>query len=598
MNKKLGVSNQESGINNYRFFISLSSVSCLLTTILLGLGFPKSTAAKDNVITDAFGVNIHLRQRYTEEDWNTVLAAAQVAKVQWGREQFNWDVIESSDDQYNFDTYDSVVQAYSDHDIEMLGLLTYSSSWASDNPGAIDYEFYPPDLDAWSDYVSTVTERYADDVTYWELWNEPNHANFWYGDVQAYADLVNTAVTAIQDANPNAKIVLGGLSGSDYDYLNELLALLDDPTAIAVVAIHPYRTSGDSINYAPEAIASGLNTLVTDLYNIKAVLNRYELVDTPLWLTEVGWQTGDDGITDRAQAEYLTRLYTMALAVPDVQKVFWYSLADSTSDESVGDSQFGLYEDDLTPKSAVSTFQFVVEELTGRWFKDQTLPQAKVVDNFSTGLGWHFSGTVCTTGSLSDHDNGKLYASYTFTADSNCYAPITLGKQLPASTQALIFKGKGDNNSTLLRVRVIDSTGETFQYNLGYMPKEWLDYTIQLNQPSSWWNGNHDGKLDQPLTFDSFILDDTDGLRETGTVQFDDLTASTKANAYQYRFHKGTKDTYAYWTTAKERRMRILLAGAGRIKERIWRYADKDRTSGDGYYRLRAHNSVTFLRTR
>lgn len=559
---------------------------------------PTVTEAKDNVVGEAFGANVHLRQRHAEDEWNDVLDAANAAGVQWGREQFNWDVIEPTDDDFSFDTYDAVVAAYGEHDINMMGLLTYSSSWASGNPGAIDYEAYPPDLDAWADYVETVTAHYADSVTYWEIWNEPNHDGFWIGDTEDYIDLVETAITAIADGNPNAKIVLGGLSGSDYDFLNDVLDGLGDPSDLDVIAIHPYRTSGDSFNYAPEELASGLNTLTTDIYNIKAVMNRYSLTDVPLWLTEVGWQTGDDGVGERTQAEYLTRLYTMALAIPDVQKVFWYTLVDTSDDESIDDTQFGLYEDDLEPKTAVSAYQYVVEELTGRWLKDQTLPQAKVVDNFSSGLGWHFAGTVCTTGSLSDHDTGKMFISYTFTADTNCYAPITLDKQLEDGTQSLLFRAKGDNNSTQLRVRVIDSTGETFQYNLGYMPKEWLYYTIQLTQPSSWWNGDRDGKLDQPIRFDSFVLDDEDGLQETGTVQFDDLTTSTKANAYQYRFHKGSKDTYAYWSTAKERRMKILLAGAGEIKERIWRYEDKIHSSGDGYYRLRARNAVTFLRTR
>jgi hypothetical protein len=559
---------------------------------------PSLALAKDNVITDAFGANIHLRQRHSEDTWEDVLTAADTAGVQWAREQFNWDVIESTNNDFNYDAYDAVLAAYQAHDINVLGLLTYSSSWASSNSGSTDYEAYPPDDTAWADYVGNVAEHYAGQIDYWEIWNEPNYAGFWTGDASDYADLLNTAITAIQAANPNAKIVLGGLSGADYDFLSDVLDQIDDLDALAVVAIHPYRTSEGSYNYAPEDIATGLNTLTTDIYNIKAVMNRFGLTDTPIWLTEVGWQTGTDGVGARTQAEYLIRLYTQALAIPDVQKVFWYTLVDTSSDEDISDAQFGLYEDDLTPKTAVSAYQFVVQELSNRWHKDQTLPQAHLVDDFSGGLGWHYAGTVCTTGTLDDHDNGRLYATYHFTSNTNCYAPITLGQQLPTGTQSLLFKAKGDNNSTLLRVRVVDSTGETFQYNLGYMPKEWLYYTVQLGQPSTWWNGDHDGKLDQPLTFDAFVLDDADGLQETGTVQFDDLSTSTKANVYQYRFHKGSKDTYAYWSTAKERKLRILLAGAGRIKERIWRYEDRLHTSGNGYYRLRARNGVTFLRTR
>ncbi|MFA6475588.1 MAG: cellulase family glycosylhydrolase [Patescibacteria group bacterium] len=577
----------------------MSHTKYLLGIMVAGIMIPTVLFAKTGIVSDqAFGVNIHLRQRHNESDWNDVLTAAADTGATWGREQFNWDVIEPSDDDYNFTSYDRVVTAYQTHDIKMLGLLTYSSSWASANPGAIDYEMYPPNLTAWSDYVKTVTAHYAGSVTYWEIWNEPNYAGFWKGNEADYIDLVDAAITAIHEGNPDAKIVLGGLSGSDYTFLNTVLDGLNDPTAVAAVAVHPYRMSGSNFNYSPEQQASGLNTLPTDLYNIKAVMNRYGLSKTPLWLTEVGWTTGNDGVNKQTQAEYLTRLYTMALAIPDVQKVFWYTLADTSSDESINDAQFGLYEDDWSPKQAVSAYQFVSQQLTGKWLKSQTLPQAQMVDNFSTGLGWEFSGTVCTTGSLNDHLNGYMSVRYTFTADTNCYAPISLHKTLPTDTRVLQFKAKGDNNSTLLRMRVVDSKGETFQYNLGYLPKEWLYYNVQLEQPTSWWNGNHDGKLDQPLRFDSFVLDDTDGLQETGTVQFDDLVSSKYSQVYQYQWHQGKKDIYAYWSAAQEKTVRILLAGVGKVTAHVWKQTDKNYLSGDGNFSLQARHSVTFLQTK
>lgn len=548
--------------------------------VILSSVLPNLVTAKDLIDVDAFGANIHLRQRHVQDDWSDVLTAADTYGVQWAREQFNWDVIEPTDnDAFNFDTYDAVIDAYDAQEIEVLGLLTYSSSWASDNPGAADYEFYPPDLDSWSNYVETVTEHYAGRITYWEIWNEPNHDSFWKGSEADYADLLNSAVTAAQAGNSDARIVFGGLSGADYTFLEDVLPLLNDVDDIDVMAIHPYSDD------APE------KTLTTDLYNIKAVLNRFDMAQTPIWLTEIGWETGITGVANRRQAEYLTRAYVQALSIPDVEKVFWYSLADAGAG-------YGLVDDDLVPKEAASAFAFVAEELANQWFKDQIIPGAVIMDNFVTSQGWRFSGTVCTEGSLNDHNNGKMWVKYEFTDDSNCYAPISLDKQLPNNTRALQFKAKGNNNSTVLRVRIRDSSGETFQYNFGYLPKEWLYYTIQLNQPASWWNGDGDGQLDQPLTFDSFVLDDADGLREKGTAQFDEVLVSGRSQTYLYRFHQGKKDKYAYWSTSSTRRLRVFLSGVEKIKERIWRYKDKRHKSGSGYYRLRARQTVTFLQTR
>lgn len=584
---------------NNLFYFPIVRTVVLMSASLICAWLPSVALAKGNTITEAFGVNMHLRQRLTDSEWETALDLANEAGVEWAREEFNWDVLEPTDNQFSFTTYNEVVAAYADRDIAVLGLLTYSSSWASSNPGSTDAEFYPPDLEAWSDYVGTVAEQYAGQIDYWEIWNEPNYAGFWQGSTDDYVELLETAATAITTANPNARIVLGGLSGADTDFLDTLYDSISDKTMIDVVAVHPYRVIDGNYNYAPETVFDGLNTLATDLYNIKAVLNLHGQHDTPIWLTEVGWTTGEDGVSERTQAEYLIRLYTIALSISDVRKVFWYSFNDTSDDESYNDAQFGLVDDDFSKKLAFSAFQFAHNNLNHRWFKDKTLPEYKIIDNFSASQahGWQFSGTQCTNGTMNDHYRGTMLISYVFTGSDNCYAPITFNQELPNPTRALQFKAKGDNDNTLLRVRVVDATGETFQYNLGYMPKEWLFYTVQLNEPASFWNGDRDGKLDQPLTFNAFVLDDTDGSKEKGIIAFDELYATSRAETYLYRYHQGTKDIYAYWTSADTKPLLLYLTGAGQLREKRFGKSNLRKESGNGYYRVQSQRTVKFLQT-
>ena len=573
-----------------------SSIVIIFSLIWL---LPSLVAARGDTIQGAFGVNIHLRQRITDANWGTAMQAAEDAGVQWGREQFNWDVIEPADNDFAWKTYDAVIAQYQAHHIQVLGLFTYSSSWASSNSGATDYEFYPPDLAAWKDYVGTVAAHYTGQVDTWEIWNEPNYSGFWKGTIEEYVDLLEIAAAAITEANPNAHIVLGGLSGADSSYLNDVYDTLSDTSTIDVVAIHPYRVLDGDFNYAPETERDGLNSLATDLYNMKAVMNQHGQSDTPVWLTEVGWTTAEAGVSNRLQAEYLIRLYTIALSIPDIEKVFWYSFNDTAENESYTDAQFGLVEDDFSKKPAWSAYQFARNNLSKRKFKDLTLPEYKIIDNFASaaGQGWEFSGTECTDGTMNDHANGTLVISYVFTATDNCYAPVTLNQTLPNPTRALQFKVKGDNDNTLLRLRVVDASGETFQYNLGFMPKEWLFYTVQLGEPSSYWNGDKNGQLDQPLTFNAFVLDDTDGSRERGTIAIDELYATSRADTYLYRFHKGDKDVYAYWTTNTSRSLLLNLVGAGRMREKRWEKSNLIKKSGNGYYRVQSQRAVKFLQT-
>ncbi len=554
---------------------------------------PFAVEAKGDIVKQAFGMNIHLRQRVLESDWDTAMNAATDAGVQWGREEFLWDVIEPIDGIYTWGAYDAVVDEYEEHGISMLGLLTYSSSWASSNAGSEDSEFYPPDSDAWADYVESVATRYAGRVNHWEIWNEPNHDGFWKGTRDEYVELLSTAAGIIHAVNPDAKVVLGGLSGSDTDFLEYVL---DFDVGVDIVAIHPYRVVGENFNYAPESTTDGLNTLATDLYNVKATLAATNHDGIPIWLTEVGWTTGDDGVSEETQARYLMRLYSIALSVSQVKKVFWYALNDTSSNEAYNESQFGILEDTYSEKTAAAAYRFAKKHLDRRWFKDQFLPEQKTFDDFSTNQGWQFSGTECTEGSVSIVD-AMLHVAYDFTRSTNCYAPVAVGKQMPEDTRALQFRLKGNDDNTLLRVRVRDATGETFQYNVGYMPREWLHYTLQLHAFANHWGGDDDGKLDGVLTFDSFVLDDTDGSYANGAVDIDDIATSTVKNAFLYRYHKKYKDIYAYWSVASSSVSQLQLFGAGRVRVKRFQNESLLKESGSALYDIRAGTFVKFLQT-
>ena len=539
---------------------------------------------------------MHLRTRVPESDWNTVLSKAADAGVQWGREEFTWDVIEPPEDNYSFDVYDSVVDAYDTAGVHMLGLLTYSSSWASSNPSSPDSEFYPPDITAWTNYVNEVATRYAGRVNTWEIWNEPNLSGFWKGSAADYADLLQAAADAIHAANQNATVVLGGLSGADTSFLNDVYDALESSSIIDVVAIHPYRVVGSNFNYAPESTADGLNTLTNDIYNVLAVMHAHGQIDTPLWLTEVGWTTDSTGVSEDTQARYVLRLYSIALSIPQVKKVFWYDMTD-TSDSDYPEAHFGLLEaGTYGKKTAYDAYAFVSQHLNRRRFKDQFLPEQTSVDSFDGGRAWEFTGTQCTNGSVEQVDD-ELVVNYAFTGTNNCYAPVYSGIALPNGTRALQFIAKGSDDDTFLRVRVTDATGETFQYQLGYMPSRNVYYTVQLLGFASHWGGNDDGTLDQPLMFDSFVLDDTDGSFASGSVHMSQLVSSLIGNAYLYRYHKDNKDIYAYWSQASSPKAVVNLIGAGRVRVKRFQDSSTVKTSGTGLYKIRAKSFVQFLQT-
>jgi hypothetical protein len=137
-------------------------------------------------------------------------------------------------------------------------------------------------------------------------------------------------------ADPNAKIVMGGMAGLteisapfDYDpldYLDEV-GRLGGWNHVDIIALHPYHPA------PPEGTIRRFDREVTlrgELQHMDELLRRYGA--KPVWLTELGWTTsqGFPGVSEDEQALYLLRAYMLALAHPSVEKVFWYDFRNDT----------------------------------------------------------------------------------------------------------------------------------------------------------------------------------------------------------------------------------------------------------------------------
>ncbi|MBU0670646.1 MAG: beta-galactosidase [Patescibacteria group bacterium] len=541
----------------------------ILISSLFFLLLPILSEAKIN----AFGMNMHLRERITNENWDEATEFAASAGVKWAREQFNWDVVEPTDNTYSWTQYDNIMTNYQNQNINVLGLLTYSSSWASTNPGSSNYYYYPPNSIAWKDYVSNVATHYADSIDYWEIWNEPNHEGFWLPepDYQQYAVYLYDAYTKIKAANPDAKVIIGGMSGTDTVYLGNLIDYLKanyETVPFDIVAVHPYRVKDDNFNYSPEQTVTGLNSLTTDLYNLRALMKDKGFPNKPVWLTEFGWSTYTDGVYDKTQASFLMREFILALAVPKVEKGFWYDFRDDSSNEDYIESNFGIMNNDWTQKTAYPAYSRTANYLVNSTFKSVQLISSKTVDDFSKPNTWEFSGTTNTNGSITGEGGNKIKINYKFTkSDANCYAPVAKEITLPLKSRVLQFRAKGSNSTTELRMRIKDKNGETFQYNIGNLPSDWLTYRINLAQYTSNWGGDANGKLDRPLKFQSFVIDDNpDGSKDSGNIWLRGLKSSSKGGVYYYKFKKKGKPTYAIWNTNGSARVNLSLSKATQLR--------------------------------
>lgn len=157
--------------------------------------------------------------------------------------------------------------------------------------------------------------RYAMADVAWELWNGPNHDEFFIAPDPAvsYAQLVKAVSPEIRAVDADAVIVAGALSQSDHEFAARLYAQ-GIRGHFDAFSIHPYSDDRSPLDPQDKWID------VSFMYGAPAV--RRVMLDhgdiSPLWLTEFGWSTCsvrdqapyENCVDEATQAQYLTEAYT------------------------------------------------------------------------------------------------------------------------------------------------------------------------------------------------------------------------------------------------------------------------------------------------
>jgi beta-xylosidase len=184
------------------------------------------------------------------------------------------------------------------------------------------------------------------------LWNEPNNLSHWDfnldPDWKLFSEMVIAAAKVVRTINPDLRIVLGGISPIDANFIRLLNSqgVLD---VIDVVAVHGFPLDWNhwSIHDWPKKIDE-----------IRRVTSK------PVWVSEAGVSTFG---AEEVQVFGLQR--TAELLLPLVERVHWYSLFDlpatwtatTRHKEAEGSAYYrhyymGLLREDGTPKLASACF--------------------------------------------------------------------------------------------------------------------------------------------------------------------------------------------------------------------------------------------------
>lgn len=209
--------------------------------------------------------------------------------------------------------------------------------------GSSDEHTPPANPNDYGAFIGALAHRWAGHVAAYEIWNEENLPEWWAGGPNpgAYAQLLKSAYPAVKAADPNATVVLGGLAGNDYPFVEGVYQAggkgffdavgVHTDTACNVLSPYSFLRGADN-RMIPDSFLAYREVHATMLANGD---------NSPIWMTELSWRTTGatcaegawagqkpQGVSESTQAAYLDQAYHCLAQDPYVQIALWFPVQD------------------------------------------------------------------------------------------------------------------------------------------------------------------------------------------------------------------------------------------------------------------------------
>ncbi|EEF58160.1 glycoside hydrolase family 39 [Pedosphaera parvula Ellin514] len=279
---------------------------------------------------------------------------------------FPWDTIEIEPGKYDWSFWDEFVRMAADeYGIRLIPYVCYTPRWNSSGNDTNYWRQPPKDISRFADFMKVIARRYKGRIHSWELWNEPDNAEYWEGSSQEFAELAKAGSKAVREADPTAKIVLGGMSWN-IEFLRDLFVTHGISPFIDVVNLHNYYET-----WSPDPIEN-INIYISKASQIIDLHGNGQA----LWLAEVGYSNFRHGShvsrtyearynfehTPQFQAQSMARMLSSILATGKVQLIAWYRIHDLPETTliigDVNNRRLGILDVQGRPKPALKTLRF------------------------------------------------------------------------------------------------------------------------------------------------------------------------------------------------------------------------------------------------
>lgn len=245
----------------------------------------------------------------------------------------SWSDIATGRGRYDWSKFDAIVDLAATHGIEVVYTFGRTPQWAARDPNARSAygpgQCSPPaQLSDWEDFVRAVVARAAGRIRFWEIWNEPQDASFYCGDIPMMVKLQKAAYAIIKSQGNNFEILTpsptGGLGPA---WMSRFLSLGGGNYA-DVLAFHGYW----------DADARSLLPVVA---RFRAAAQDAGEGEKLMWDTEAGWGQNPGGMTPSHQAAFLAKYFLLHWSL-GIRRLYWYSYDNELGWGTLWDRKTGL----------------------------------------------------------------------------------------------------------------------------------------------------------------------------------------------------------------------------------------------------------------
>ncbi|MFP4345271.1 MAG: O-antigen ligase family protein [Anaerolineales bacterium] len=205
----------------------------------------------------------------------------------WVRQRFPWAAIEPQPGEFDWEPWDRIVATSVERGLQIIPVLDSPPAWAGT----------PPDPEAFARFAGALANHYMAQLVYYEVWHNPNLGETWDGDVDPYlyAELLALGAEAIRAADPDARIILGGLAPNleqgpqNYNEVRFLESLYVAGAApyFDVVGVQPYGFyTGPEDREVDLALMNFSRPLL-----VREVLAAHGDEEKAVWATHFGWNS-------------------------------------------------------------------------------------------------------------------------------------------------------------------------------------------------------------------------------------------------------------------------------------------------------------------